>query len=73
MVTTRKALLPLAILFAAYTLNADAATDAERIAALEEQLNQQKAAMQQQQQMIEAMGAELQRLKAGQPDTAPPT
>jgi hypothetical protein len=73
MVRTRKALLPLAILCASYALNADAATDAERIAALEDQLNQQKAAMQQQQQMIEAMGAELQRLKAGQPDTAAPT
>jgi hypothetical protein len=63
----RKALLPWAILSATYMFNADAATDAERISALEEQLNQQKAAMQQQQRMIEAMDAELQRLKAGEP------
>jgi hypothetical protein len=72
MVRTGKALLPVAILCASYALNAGAATDAERISTLEEQLNQQKAAMQQQQQMIEAMGAELQRLKAGQPDSEPP-
>jgi len=62
-------------------LNAHAATDAERISTLEQQLNQQKAAMQQQQRMIEAMDAELQRLKSGEATleapavvpTAPPT
>ena len=60
-----KALLPVAVLCASHALNAGAATEAERIAALEAQLNQQKAAMRQQQRMIEAMDAELQRLKAG--------
>ena len=45
-------------------LPADAATEADRIAALEAQLQQQQAAMQQQQRMMEAMQAELQRLKA---------
>jgi hypothetical protein len=42
---------------------AEGASDADRISALEAQLNQQKAAMQQQQRMIEAMDAELKRLK----------
>jgi hypothetical protein len=46
---------------------ANAATDAERIRALEAQLNQQKAAMEQQQRLLEAMDAELKRLKAGEP------
>jgi hypothetical protein len=66
----RKALLPLAILSATCMSNANAATDAERIAALEDQLNQQKAVMQQQQRMMEAMNAELQQLKAGETGTA---
>ncbi len=61
-----KGLLPVAIICASYALNADAATDAQRIAALEAQLSQQKAVMQQQQRMLEAMDAELQRMKAGQ-------
>ncbi|MEM1154707.1 MAG: DcaP family trimeric outer membrane transporter [Pseudomonadota bacterium] len=43
-----------------------AATDAERISALEEQLKQQQQIMQQQQEMLEAMGAELERLKSSQ-------
>jgi DcaP outer membrane protein len=51
----------------------EAGTEAARISALEEQLNQQKAAMQQQQRMIEAMDAELQRLKAGQSGAATST
>ena len=63
---TGKALLPAAILCASYALNAGAATDAERISALEEQLQQQKAVMQQQQRMLEAMDAELRRLKSAQ-------
>lgn len=63
---TRKALLPVAILCASSALNAGAATDAQRISALEEQLRQQKAVMQQQQRMIEAMDAQLQQLKAAQ-------
>jgi hypothetical protein len=66
MTRDRKALLPLAILSATYMCNADAATDAERISALEQQLNQQKAAMEQQQRMIETMDAELKQLKAGE-------
>ncbi len=61
-----KGLLPVAIICASYALNAGAATDAQRIAALEQQLSQQKAVMQQQQRMLEAMDAELQRMKAGQ-------
>jgi uncharacterized coiled-coil protein SlyX len=61
--TYRKAILPLAVLWASATLNAEAATDADRIAALEAQLKQQQAVMQQQQQMMETMNAELQRLK----------
>jgi hypothetical protein len=48
-------------------LPAAAATDAERIRILEEQLNQQKSVTQQQQQSLEAVDAELKRLKAGQP------
>jgi len=70
MLGTGKALLPVAIVCASYALNADAATEAERIAALEQQLNQQKAVMQQQQRMLEAMDAELKRMKAG-PAAAP--
>ena len=52
---------------------AEGASDADRISALEAQLNQQKAAMQQQQRMIEAMDAELKRLKAGEAATATST
>jgi DcaP outer membrane protein len=63
MIAYRKALLPLAVLWASATLNAEAATDAERIAALEAQLKQQQSFMQQQQRMMETMNAELQRLK----------
>ena len=63
---TGKALLPAAILCASYALNAGAASDAERISALEEQLQQQQAVMQQQQRMLEAMDAELRRLKSAQ-------
>ncbi len=70
MIITRKALLPVAILIASSILNAEAATDAERIGALEQQLKQQKAVMEQQQRMLETMDAELKRLKAGQSDAA---
>lgn len=66
----RKILLPLAVLSAFCTLNAEAATDADKISALEKQLDQQKAAMEQQQRMLETMNAELQRLKASQAETA---
>ncbi len=66
MLANRKALLPLAVLWASCVLNAEAATDAERIAALEAQLKQQQAAMQQQQRMMETMQAELQQLKASE-------
>jgi len=69
---TRKALLPLAVLCASYMAGANAATDAERIQALEAQLNQQKAAMEQQQRLLEAMDAELKRLKAGEAAPAAP-
>tara|TARA_R110002073_G_scaffold7299_1_gene41653 strand:- start:2 stop:667 length:666 start_codon:yes stop_codon:yes gene_type:complete len=70
MISFRKSLLPTAVLSACCVLNAEAATDAERIAALERQLNQQKAVMQQQQIMMETMQAELQRLKADSTTTA---
>jgi len=60
-----KALASAMVVSASCTLNAHAATDAERITALEAQLEEQKAAMQQQQRMLEAMEAELKRLKAG--------
>ena len=66
MATPRKSLIPLAIVCASYAATAAAATDAERISALEEQLNRQRAAMQEQQRMIEAMDAELRQLKASQ-------
>jgi len=67
-----KALLPAAVLCASFVAGAQAATDAQRISALEEQLNQHKAVMQQQQQMLEAMSAELARLKAGEAATEAP-
>ncbi|MBP6725351.1 MAG: hypothetical protein KA137_10950, partial [Halioglobus sp.] len=73
MLRTGKALLPVAIVCASYALNADAATEAERIAALEQQLNQQKAVMQQQQRVLEAMDAELKRMKEGQAAAPGPT
>jgi hypothetical protein len=63
---SRKALLPIAVLWASCALDAEAATDAARIAALEAQLKQQQAVMQQQQRMMETMNAELQRLKASE-------
>ena len=66
MLANRKALLPVAVLWASCVLNAEAATDAARIAALEAQLQQQQAVMQQQQRMLETMNAELQTLKAGE-------
>lgn len=62
----RNTVLPIAVLWASSVLNAQAATDAERIAALEAQLKQQQAMMQQQQRMMDAMNAELQRLKASE-------
>jgi hypothetical protein len=69
----KKALLPLAVLYATGSFTAEAATDAERITALEEQLRQQKAIMQQQQRMMETMDAELKRLKASNSETATST
>ncbi len=68
MTGNEKALLQAAVLSACYMLGAEAkaATDAERISQLQEQLNQQRAVMEQQQRMLEAMDAELKRLKAGQ-------
>ena len=67
MPTNKKALLTMAIVAATLAFSVEAATDAERIKMLEAQLQQQKAMMQQQQRMLEAMDAELQRLKAGEP------
>jgi DcaP outer membrane protein len=67
---TVKALLPIAAVWALSVMNVQAATEAERIAALEQQLSQQRAMMQQQQQMMEAMDAELKRLKAGESGAA---
>ena len=65
MTTTVRTML-LAVVTAAGVQQVEAATDAQRIAALEEQLNQQKVVMQQQQKMLEAMEAQLQALKAGE-------
>ena len=62
----KRILLPAAVLCASFMLNAEAATDAERISALEAQLKQQKAAMEQQQRLLESVEAELKRLKAGE-------
>ena len=56
-----KSLLSVAVFAATLTLPAFAATDAERIKALEPQLEQHR-------QMLEAMDAALKRLQAGQPD-----
>ena len=73
MAICKPAVLSIAVVFASHALVAGAASDADRIKALEEQLQQQKAAMRQQQQMIDAMDAELQRLKAGEPPMPAPT
>ena len=70
MLKINKSLLSLTIIAAATALSAEAATDAERIRMLEEQLRQQKAMMEQQQRMLEAMDTELKRLKAGEPGQA---
>jgi len=66
MKTLNKSLLSAAIIAATTVLSAEAATDAERIHLLEEQLSQQKAMMQQQQRMLESMNTELERLKVGE-------
>ena len=63
----KKSLLALSVVAATFALSAQGATDAERIKILEDQLQQQKTMMEQQQRMLEAMGAELKRLKAGEP------
>jgi hypothetical protein len=70
MVDNIKTLMPVALLCMSGVLSAEAATEAERITALEAQLNQQKAVMQQQQRLLDAMSAELERLKAGEPGVA---
>jgi hypothetical protein len=61
----RTLILPLAVLAASHALHATAATDAERIRLLEEQLKQQQAVMEQQQRALEAMQQELRQLKTG--------
>jgi len=66
MAENRKTLLAVALLCCGGVLSAEAATEAERIAALEAQLSQQKAVMDQQQRVLEAMSAELERLKTGE-------
>ncbi len=70
----RTSVLSLAVVAAGIALSAEAATDAERIQMLEQQLERQKAMMAEQQRMLEAMDAELRRLKAGEPvdPAAPP-
>lgn len=60
-----------AVYYATAALPAQAATDAERITALEAQLRQQQAIMQQQQRTLETMSIELSRLQAGAPPLAP--
>lgn len=56
-------ILSMAVAAATVALSCHGATDAERIRVLEEQLEQQKAMMRQQQQMLETMQTELNRLK----------
>ena len=68
----KKALLPMAVLYATCSFSVEAATDAEKMNALQEQLNQQKAIMEQQQRMLESMNAELEKLKAGDSVTEVP-
>ena len=66
--TTRTPFLSgLAIAATILCLPAQAASDAERIQILEQQLAQQKALMEQQQRALQAMESELNRLKAGEP------
>ena len=67
MTAFKKTLMAAAVIFATTSLSGQAATDAERIQSLENQLRQQRAVMQQQQRMLEAMDTELQRLKSGEP------
>ena len=62
----RSQTLAIAVIAATTATASEAATDAERIRVLEQQLEQQRAVMQQQQRMLESMDAELKRLKAGQ-------
>jgi hypothetical protein len=69
----KPSILSAAVIAASTALSANAATDAERIRILEEQLQQQKTMMVQQQRMLEAMDTELKRLKAGEPETASAT
>ncbi len=71
--SNNKVCLAAAVLSACSTFSAAAATDADRIAALEQQLNQQRTVMEQQQRMLESMSAELQRLKAGDGGVMAPT
>jgi hypothetical protein len=59
-------LLAAALIAGSHSLTAAAASEAERIRILEQQLNQQKVMMQQQQQMLQTMQEELRRLKADQ-------
>ena len=74
MKTISKSSLAISVIAASTVLSVEAATDAERIRLLEQQLNQQKAVMEQQQRMMETMNAELQRLKAAEStaQTPPP-
>jgi hypothetical protein len=63
----QKSLLALALIAATTASSAEAATDAERIRILEEQLEQQRSMMAQQQRMLETMDAQLKQLKTGAP------
>ena len=67
MMRSKKTLLATAVLCAVTPFSVLAASDAERISALEEQLKQQRAVMEQQQRMLETMDAELKRLKVAAP------
>jgi len=68
----RKIFLVMSIIAASRAV-AGGATDAERIRILEEQVNQQRAIMQQQQRMLETMDAELKALKSAQAVAEAPT
>ena len=66
--------LPLVgLLLATVALPVAAATEADRIQLLEQQLSQQKAILEQQQRMLEKMTAELERLKTGQDEAVTET
>ena len=68
MMRCRMRWLAMVIIFASTSVSVEAATESERIAALQQQLNQHKVVMQQQQRLLEAMSAELESLQGAESD-----